>query len=72
MNDFKYYLRIYGRIFLYLGLILLLGSFIYKWAYIKLCITFIVAFMWKIFLCIILLIFFLTSILGIIKSIFKR
>lgn len=72
MNEFKYYLSRYSKVFFYLGIFLILASLIYRWADIRAFIDGLISFVWKIFMNISLFIVILASIWGIIKSIFRR
>lgn len=72
MNDFKYYLSRYSRLFLYLGIFLILASLTYRWADIRAFIDGLISFIWSLFTRIILFIIMLASIWAIIKSIFRR
>ncbi|WP_151409396.1 hypothetical protein [Anaerococcus sp. Marseille-P9784] len=72
MNEFKYYLSRYSKVFFYLGVLLILASLIYRWADIRAFIDGLISFIWRIFMNITLFIVILASIWGIIKSIFRR
>lgn len=72
MNEFKYYLSRYSKVFLYLGIFLIFASLIYRQADIRTFVDGIIRSIWQIFTNIMLLVIMLASIWGIIKSIFRR
>ena len=72
MNEFKYYLSRYSKVFLYLGIFLILASLIYRQADIRAFVDGIIRSIWQIFTNIMLFVIMLASIWGIIKSIFRR
>lgn len=72
MNEFKYYLSRYSKVFLYLGIFLILASLIYRQADIRAFVDGLITSIWQIFTNIILFVIMLASIWGIIKSIFRR
>ncbi len=72
MNEFKYYLSRYSKVFLYLGIFLILASLIYRQADIRAFVDGLIRSIWQIFTNIMLFVIMLASIWGIIKSIFRR
>lgn len=72
MNEFKYYLSRYSKVFLYLGIFLIFASLIYRQADIRTFVDGIIRSIWQIFTNIMLFVIMLASIWGIIKSIFRR
>lgn len=72
MNEFKYYLSRYSKVFLYLGIFLILASLIYRQADIMAFVDGLIRSIWQIFTNIMLFVIMLASIWGIIKSIFRR
>lgn len=72
MNEFKYYLSRYSKVFLYLGIFLILASLIYRQADIRGFVDGLIRSIWQIFTNIMLFVIMLASIWGIIKSIFRR
>ncbi len=72
MNEFKYYLSRYSKVFLYLGIFLILASLIYRQADIRVFVDGLIRSIWQIFTNIMLFVIMLASIWGIIKSIFRR
>lgn len=72
MNEFKYYLSRYSKVFLYLGIFLILASLVYRQADIRAFVDGLIRSIWQIFTNIMLFVIMLASIWGIIKSIFRR
>lgn len=72
MNEFEYYLSRYSKVFLYLGIFLILASLIYRQADIRVFVDGLIRSIWQIFTNIMLFVIMLASIWGIIKSIFRR
>lgn len=72
MNEFKYYLSRYSKVFLYLGIFLIFASLIYRQADIRAFVDELIRSIWQIFTNIMLFVIMLASIWGIIKSIFRR
>lgn len=72
MNEFKYYLSRYSKVFLYLGIFLILVSLIYRQADIRAFVDGLIRSIWQIFTNIMLFVIMLASVWGIIKSIFRR
>ena len=72
MNEFKYYLSRYSKVFLYLGIFLILASLVYRQADIRAFVDGLIRSIWQIFTNIMLFVIMLASVWGIIKSIFRR